>query len=448
MSGWTWLKQTSRAHPHVVDGVLAAVLFVISLCETLVLPVPREQSPAVPVPPFTPASAALAAAICAALAVRRSRPRAALAVIVCLTAVYARFLGGTGALDLAWVISLGTVAARHHRRVALAAGAATAGVLIASGPSPIGDGGLSVEASGQLTLAAAAVAVGSALRNRRAYVAAIEERARRAEETREEEARRAVMEERLRIARELHDVLAHQIALINVQAQVAEHVLDTAPDQAREALGHVRRAGREALGELRTTVGLLRRPGGEDEPPGELLCQPAPGLDRLPDLAQSFAAAGLEVDWSVETAEHPLPAPIALTAFRVVQEALTNVSKHASGARARVRIAYEPDTLTVEITDDGGSPRPQNRPQPRTQQQNQPQPHPQDRDRSHPQDRDRDQPQDQDQDRAQGPGHGLIGMRERTLSVGGVFAAGPEPGGGFRVRAVIPLPAERLEGAA
>ncbi|HUR09325.1 MAG TPA: histidine kinase, partial [Nonomuraea sp.] len=238
-------------------------------------------------------------------------------------------------------------------------------------------------------------AIGDALRSRRAYVAAIEERARRAEETREEEAERRVMEERLHIARELHDVLAHHIALINVQAQVAAHLLATEPEQARTALGHVRHAGKEALDELRTTVGLLRRPGSRDE----LLTEPAPSLDRLPELVDSFTAAGLQLGWLIYGDPRPLPAPVGLAAFRIVQEALTNVSKHAPRATATVRIDYASDAVVVDVADDGES---------------------------------------DPGGISSGTGHGLIGMRERARSVGGTFVAGPVEDGGFRVRAVLP----------
>jgi signal transduction histidine kinase len=210
------------------------------------------------------------------------------------------------------------------------------------------------------------------------------------------------MEERLRIARELHDVLAHQIALINVQSQVAAHVLGSEPGKAREALGHIRQAGRAALDELRTTVGLLRRPGSPDEPPYEPPTEPAPGLDRLPDLVGSFTAAGLIVDFRTEGERRALPAPVELAAFRVAQEALTNVSKHAPRACATVRITYTSDDLVVDVADDGGPAR---------------------------------VPAGGVEASA---GHGLLGMRERALSVGGTFTTGPSATGGFRVLAVLP----------
>ena len=249
-----------------------------------------------------------------------------------------------------------------------------------------------------------AAAVGDAVRSRRAYVAAVEERAHRAERTREEEAARRVMEERLRIARELHDVLAHHVALINVQAGVAAHVLETEPAQAREALAHIRQAGRAALEELRTTVGLLRQPNTQPSTQPDARSdpsaapEPVPGLDRLPQLIASFTAAGLRVEQQVEGDPRELPATVDLAGYRIVQEALTNVRKHAPGATAAVRLSYLPGEFRLQVTDSGTNA----------------------------------------SQHAAGTGHGLLGMRERALSVGGTFTAGHEPGSGFRVMAVLP----------
>jgi signal transduction histidine kinase len=242
--------------------------------------------------------------------------------------------------------------------------------------------------------------VGDAVRSRRAYVTAVEERAHRAEHTREEEAERRVMEERLRIARELHDVLAHHVALINVQAGVAAHVLEADPAQAREALAHIRQAGRSALEELRTTVGLLRRPNARpDHPTPQTAPEPVPGLDRLPQLIASFTATGLQIDQHVEGETRELPATVDLTAYRIVQEALTNVRKHAPEAAAVVvRLTYLPGEFRLEVSDSGTSAPPH----------------------------------------TAGTGHGLLGMRERALSVGGAFTARHEAGRGFRVTAVLP----------
>jgi signal transduction histidine kinase len=188
-----------------------------------------------------------------------------------------------------------------------------------------------------------------------------------------------------------------------VQAGVAAHFLESEPAQAREALAHIRQAGRSALGELRTTVGLLRQPNVRSEPPdADWAPEPVPGLHRLPQLIASFTATGLPVEQRVEGDPRELPATVDLTGYRIVQEALTNVSKHAPGAGAAVRLTYLPSEFRVEVTDTGtNSPR-------------------------------------QAADEA---GHGLLGMRERALSVGGTFGAGPTPDGGFRVAAALPSPA-------
>ncbi|WP_345576268.1 sensor histidine kinase [Nonomuraea rosea] len=391
----TWLRRAFLSRPYVADMILAMCVCAMSLLARGGPPVPGAGWHSRTQPP-TMYEIVLAAVVCAALVFRRRWPRAVLAVTVTGFVVNTMIDGGRSLLDLAPAIAMYTLASRCPRRHAWAYGGLAALVVtvarIGSGagvwPAP--------EMLGTVAFIGMATAVGDALRSRRAYVRAIEERARKAEETREEEAERRVMEERLHIARELHDVLAHHIALINVQAQVAEHMLATEPEQAREALGHVRHAGREALEELRTTVGLLRRPGSRDE----LVTEPAPGLDRLPELVDSFAFAGLSLGWMLYGAPRPLPAPVDLAAFRIVQEALTNVSKHAPRATASVRISYASDEVAVDVADDG---------------------------------------QSGPSGISSGTGHGLIGMRERALSVGGTFLAGPVDGGGFRVHAVLPL---------
>lgn len=238
---------------------------------------------------------------------------------------------------------------------------------------------------------------GDAVRSRRAVVQAIRDRAERAERTREEEARRRVAEERLRIARDLHDVVAHHIALVNVQAGVAAHVMDKRPDQAKEALAHVREASRSALNELRATVGLLRQSGDPEAP-----TEPAPGLDRLDELADTFRNAGLQVEVARADQGTKLPAAVDLAAYRVIQEALTNVRKHAgSEAKAEVSVVRVGPNIEVTVLDDG-----------------------------HPAD---------DGAPAAGGGHGLLGMRERVTALRGTLTTGPRYGGGFRVHAILPV---------
>lgn len=220
--------------------------------------------------------------------------------------------------------------------------------------------------------------------------------------TREEEARRRASEERLRIARELHDVVAHNISLINVQASTALHLIDERPEQARTALATIKQASKETLGELRSVLDVLRQ--RDEEAPRA----PAPSLTRLDDLVSKVRAAGLEVLTKVEGDPCPLPAPVDLAAFRIVQEALTNVHRHAGPATATVRVTYGERDLTVQISDDGRG------------------------------------------DSAAGTsgggaggtsggGAGVPGMRERAAALGGELKAGPLPEGGFQVLARLPL---------
>ncbi|WP_262062846.1 sensor histidine kinase [Streptomyces sp. STR69] len=203
-------------------------------------------------------------------------------------------------------------------------------------------------------------------------------------------ARRRADEERLRMARELHDVLAHSISVINVQAGVGLALLDSDPEQARTALTTIKAASKEALGEIRQVLDSLRAPG--DAPRA-----PAPGLDRLPELVQQAASAGLTVE--VEGTPPRLPPGTDLAAFRVVQEALTNVVRHSGSRHARVHVGHDSRELRLRIDDDG----------PATGTD------------------------------AGGSGNGLAGMRERAAALGGTIEAGPRPEGGFRVLAVLPL---------
>jgi signal transduction histidine kinase len=224
-----------------------------------------------------------------------------------------------------------------------------------------------------------------------------------------EEARLRASEERMLIARELHDVLAHTISLINVQSGVALHLLDQRPEQARPALEAINEASDEALGELRSALDVLSRGGegganGGNGDAGETGSwaprSPTAGVAELDGLVRRTRAAGLDVRLAVEGEERPLPAGVDLAAFRIAQEALTNVVRHAGpDARATVRLAYAPDELVVQVDDDGRGAGPA----------------------------------------PDGPGRGIPGMRERVHALDGTFAAGPRPGRGFRVRARFPL---------
>lgn len=244
--------------------------------------------------------------------------------------------------------------------------------------------------------------VGDNLKGRRAGVAALRERAERAERDRQEGARRAVEEERSRIAREMHDVVAHSMSVMVVQASGARRVLGREPERAERALELIEQTGREGLAEMRRLLGVLRE--GED---GGAVVEraPQPSLDRIDDLVEECRAAGLPVALERRGDARPLPVGVDLAAFRIVQEALTNVRRHAGPASAGVTITYGDADVEVEVADDGrglGA--------------------------------DRSPAAGSD-----GTGHGLVGMRERAALYGGSVSAGPRPGGGFAVRARLPL---------
>ncbi|MFK0107501.1 sensor histidine kinase [Streptomyces sp. NPDC091217] len=241
------------------------------------------------------------------------------------------------------------------------------------------------------------VALGSATRIRNAYLEAVETRAKYAEQTREEEARHRVAEERVRIARELHDVVAHHLALANAQAGTLTFLARTSPDKVAPMVNQLAATTSSALRELKATVGLLRRPDDPDT------LEPAPGLAQLPDLIESFTTTGLDVRVTTEGREQQLSPGVDLSAYRIVQEALTNITKHAPGGTAHAWLVYGHERLTITVTNTPGR-----LPAVPTRI-----PH--------------------------GDGFGLIGMRERAHSAGGSFSAGRRSDGGFTVTAELPI---------
>jgi signal transduction histidine kinase len=219
---------------------------------------------------------------------------------------------------------------------------------------------------------------------------------------REEELRRRASEERLRMARDLHDVVAHNISVINVQANTALHLMDRQPERARTALVTINEVSKQALVELRSILGVLRdvdAPGAGHAPRA-----PAPGLARLGDLVDGAAAAGLAVRVEEDGPPGALPADVDLTAYRIIQEALTNSARHSGGTRATVHLGYGDQALRIEVDDDG-----------------------------------RTGPAGRAPAQANGSGHGIAGMAERAAALSGTLEAGPTPGGGFGVRAWLPL---------
>jgi signal transduction histidine kinase len=249
-----------------------------------------------------------------------------------------------------------------------------------------------------VAILAVAAVIGDATRNQRAYIVEVEMRAAEAERTREEEAARRVDEERLRIARELHDVTAHSLSIVAVQSGVALHVLQTDPEAARAALTAIRATSRDSLQELRGMLGILRNSG---DATGEAPLAPSPGLARLDDVVRPLRDAGLDVHVAGEPFDVALPAIVDSSAYRIVQEALTNVLRHADSKTVHVSIERRDESLCIEIVDDGAV---------------------------------------SGAGRA-AEGHGIAGMRERALALGGTFSAGPRAEGGWRVAAELPISA-------
>lgn len=325
-----------------------------------------------------------------ALAFRRRWPVAVVGVVAGALVVY---LGGGyvgGPVFATLFVALYSLAVQRPRRLGFPVAASVAVVLLVVGTVAGTGPGLLLHLV-FVGWAAAAAFLGDAVRSRREHLAALEDRARHLAETREEEARRRVAEERLRIARDLHDSVAHSMATINVQSGVAAHVIDRRPDQARAALEVVRSTSEEVLEELAGVVGLLRVDSNEPVPR-----TPTPGLEQIPGLVESSRHAGAEVSLRVQGSPGPVPPSLAVAAYRIVQESLTNVIRHADPAVAEVTLGYGSDGgLWVEVVDDGrGTPRP-----------------------------------------SPGPGVGIVGMRERAEATGGTLEVGRGSRGGFRVRA-------------
>ena len=322
----------------------------------------------------------------------------------CVTAWVLRGYGG-GPIYVAAFLGLVAVVIASERRVWIPC--ALAGALSLSIAAVISDGwDWSTAVFATIWLAGAGL-VGEAVRARRGQEAALAERAAEAERTRDEEARRLAAEERLRLAREVHDVVGHSLAVISLQAGVAAHLLESRPQQAGEAIAAIRKVSSEALDDLRAELGLLRGDGeGEGDGAGGAPPAPAPvaGLEALPALIASLREAGVQVELDAPTANGaaPLPEAVSAAGYRIIREALTNVARHAgAGARAHVRVARVEQALEVEVVDDGAG------------------------------------PADGD---AGSSGSGIAGMRERAAALGGQLEAGAADGGGFRVWASLPAP--------
>src|SRR3954453_22650876 len=326
MRGW-------RPPAVAVDSAFAFVLTV------LYLPGATDADPQAAVVP-------LALAQTVPLALRRVRPVAVLAVTLVAGIVFNVGFADSPTLPLGVVVSLYTVAAYCERTVSTRAALVTGATL----PLPlliVADFAID-PALLPLGLTAGAWLLGDNLGTRRAYLGELEAKAVRLEREREEEARRAVAHEQARIARELHDVISHNVSVMVVQAAAGADVFDAEPARARSALTSIEATGRDALSELRRLLGVIRT---DDDADGPL--EPQPGLERLAGLLEQVRAAGLPVDLTVEGSRTPLPPGLDLAAYRIVQEALTNTLKHAAASQASVTVRYGAAELAVEVLDDG-----------------------------------------------------------------------------------------------
>jgi signal transduction histidine kinase len=394
----TWL----RDHPTARDGILALALLAIGLPQLFLQQFDSEMAQQYHRPDAL--NAAIVAAMVTILVFRRRAPMWVLAgVIAGEVALGALDYGPSAADVIAFLIALYSLAA--HRPLARSAIGGVAGVtgfvvLMLSSPVDVN----LIEYLTNLALLVGVWWLGRGLRLRRAYLAELEDRAQRLERVRETDARTARVEERARIARELHDVVAHHVSVMTVQAGAARRILDRDPDSAREAMSTIEGLGRTALSEMRRIVGVLRTDRDPEHTGRELA--PQPGLHDIGGLIDRVRETGLMVQLWIEGEPRTLSPGVDLAVYRLVQEALTNTLKHAGPqARAWVRIHYAGQGVNVEIEDDGrgaaaGLP-----------------------------------------GNGDSAGHGLVGMHERVALYGGELRIGPRSGGGFEVRARFPLDA-------
>jgi signal transduction histidine kinase len=328
------------------------------------------------------------------LALRRVYPIQVLAIVTAATAL-AVVAYQDGWWPFAAIIAFYSVAAHSQRRPAMIGAAAALIVLGLADASSVDWSGANrfAHVAGNLAPLVAAWFLGDSLRNRRAYLRAVEERAAQLEREQAATSRQAAAEEQARIAREVHDVVAHNLSVIVVQATAADTVFERDPAEAQRAVRAIGATARQALDELRRVLGVIRADG---QHAAELA--PQPGLDRLDGLFEQVRAAGLAVDFELEGRPPELSPAVELSAYRIVQEALTNSLRHGGARHATVSLRFDDDALGLEVLDDG------------TVAAN-----------------------------GNGTGRGLIGMRERAAILGGYVEAGPRDGGGFRVAATIPL---------
>ena len=381
---------TGNLRRWLVDGVIAVVVAALQLAGTYGAAYHHGTSPSA----LELAVTGLAGLV---LIARRRYPVAVLVVTGALSVGYWALARIQSPIFLCDIVALVTVVLARKR---VAAVIALVGYYVSYQWLPALTGVRAAPTALEAVLAAAGLVVllgvAELLRLRQQRAAAIAA-------SRQEQALRQASEERLRIARDLHDVVAHNISVINVQANTALHLMDRQPELAAAALTAIHEVSKQALAELRSVLGVLR------EPSGGAPLTPSPGLARLADLASSAEAAGLTVHVTRDGEHRPLPAEVDLAAYRIIQEALTNSARHSAGSTATVYVRYRKDDIVVQVDDDGtgngaaAAARP-GRPA-----------------------------------KGGSGGNGIAGMTERAHALGGSLHAGPRPGGGFRVRALLPL---------
>ncbi len=396
----TFARAARRASPLVADAALAALLFAVSL---VVLWWQRQDCACLNgVNAMGVLAVSLIGLQTVPLVWRRRHPVVVGAVVgvACIAYGISPLPDLITNVPFAGLVALYTVAAYSTRRTSVVV-AATTGVAVLLALLPPGTHSDALDYLVVYLLIGSALILGDLARTQRAYTAELEDRAGRLQRERRLEARRAVAEERASIARELHDVVAHHVSMMVVQAEAGPVVVEHDPARAAAVFDSIGATGRQALAEMRRLLGMLR---ADDRAPS---LAPQPGIDELPALVAKVRQAGVPVELVVEGEAVPLPPGVDLSAYRIVQEALTNTVKHAGPSRARVRVRYGERDLELEVTDDGRGPgRPGN---------------------------------------GRTAGQGLIGMRERVGLFGGQLQAGPGLEGGFAVVARLPVePAARL----
>jgi signal transduction histidine kinase len=384
-------------HPVAVDVLLAVTCAALGVATELVK-LPENEA----FRDGTAVSVPLALVATLPLVWRRSHPVAVMAVVAAAMGVHGYLLYPGAGPFLGVLAALYAVAAYGSTRAARVSLAVVVGVqpIAVVHPEDPNFNSWGDVLVGVVIFTAVWV-FGDSRRVRRLHLEVAEERAARAERERDERARAAVQEERTRIAREMHDIVAHSVSVMVVQAGAARRTVTRDPAAAMVAAGEVEETGRAALRDMRRVIGVLRADGDEaaDEPRAPAALEPQPGMGDVTELVATCRDAGLDVRVRTDGEVRPLPWGVELAAYRIIQEALTNTMKHAGPARAEVRIAYDDDVLTIVVADDGRGAGFE----------------------------------------PGGTGHGLPGMRERVTVYGGDLDAGPHPGGGFRVRARLPL---------